>query len=39
MKVKDIDKLKQRLEVRLSPSNSGSITISARANAIKGRVP
>jgi SAM-dependent methyltransferase len=39
MKVKDIDKLKQRLVVRLSPNNSGSITISARANAIKGRVP
>ena len=38
MAVNDIDELKQRLKVRLPASDDGSITVSARANAIKGRV-
>jgi ubiquinone/menaquinone biosynthesis C-methylase UbiE len=35
----DHDKLKQRVRQRLAPGNSGKITFTARANAVKGRVP
>jgi hypothetical protein len=31
--------LKEKLQARLSPDASGCITISARANAVTGRVP
>ncbi len=35
----DLDTLKNRLRARLAPDGEGRITFSARANAVKGRVP
>jgi hypothetical protein len=39
MSAGDVELLKERWRARLTPDGAGRITCSARANAIKGRVP